>query len=62
MGSGLRGSLTVRLVLQVRCGTAIFGGQNRARARLAPRVLPAASWLPALSCPLWAVGGASEFV
>lgn len=32
------------------------------RAGLAPRLLPAASWLLALSCPLWAVGGVSEFV
>lgn len=31
------------------------------RAGLAPRLLPTASWLPALSCPLWAVGGVSEF-
>lgn len=32
------------------------------RAGLAPRVLPAVAWLLALSCPLWAVGGVSEFV
>lgn len=32
------------------------------RAGLAPRVLPDACWLLALSCPLWAVGGVSEFV
>lgn len=32
------------------------------RAGLALRVLPEAGWLLALSCPLWAVGGVSEFV
>lgn len=47
----------------LRSGNAIFGGQNRAEGRVSPaRALPDACWLLALSCPLWAVGGVSEFV